>query len=383
MAILSDDSTYMWGGGPSSPVTGHTLSSNGKTTTAVVIEFVSYAVMNSDGTIRGYSPDTTYSCVPPPGLTGDVIGIAQTAYSNAALMSDGSVYAWGEGDGTGGYGDFGGIAPTSLTSGNLGDKHVTTIVSNYGSYTALLNDGSVVSWGWPMYGGETPTITGTVTSVVPMGYAMIGLTGNGTIITTTTTTTRTPTTTTTTTTTTHTPGGGGPTCFLGHAPVLTPRGNKRIDSLKVGDLVLTETGKSVPIQRISVQRYRPGPSTNPYIVRKGQFGATEELLVSPRHRIAAADGDMVEARELGLKQKEMKSNITYYNLELPGWANMVVAGVEVESLSPSKGFLLTQEQFQAALSGITMTEETLKALRRTCSQHSSGKVMVLGGPLKL
>ena len=176
-------------------------------------------------------------------------------------------------------------------------------------------------------------------------------------------------------------GGAGPACFLGRAPVQTPSGYSRIDSLKVGDLVLTETGKAVPVRRIVAKRYRPGPSTNPYVLPKGQFGATEELLISPRHRIAMADGEMVEARDLGLAQHEMKGPFTYYNIELPAWSNMRVAGVEVESMVPAKGYLLSQEQFEAALTGIAITEETLKALRRTCSKDGNGKVMVLGGPL--
>ena len=145
--------------------------------------------------------------------------------------------------------------------------------------------------------------------------------------------------------------------------------------------MLTETGKAVPVRRIVAKRYRPGPSTNPYVLPKGQFGATEELLISPRHRVAMADGEMVEARDLGLAQHEMKGPFTYYNIELPAWSNMRVAGVEVESMVPAKGYLLSQEQFEAALTGIAITEETLKALRRTCSKDGNGKVMVLGGPL--
>jgi hypothetical protein len=177
--------------------------------------------------------------------------------------------------------------------------------------------------------------------------------------------------------------GPGPICFLGNAPVATPSGPRRIDSLKEGDLVLTETGKAVKIQRVKTMRCRPSPTTNPYIIRKGQYGATEELLISPRHKVATDNGNMIEARDLGLNQKEMKAPFTYYNIELPGWANMRVAGVEVESLAPAKAQLLTQEQFNAALSGITMTKETLKTIQRLCTRHPSGKVMVMGGPLKL
>ena len=201
---------------------------------------------------------------------------------------------------------------------------------------------------------------------------------------TTTTTTLPPTTTTTTaaptTTTTTAAPGQGPVCFLGHAPVATPTGPKRIDSLSEGDLVLTETGKAVPIQRVKVMRCRPGPTTNPYVIAAGQFGATEELLISPRHRVAVGSA-MIEARDLGLKQKTMKSPFNYYNIELPGWANMRVAGVEVESLAPAKRVVATVAQVQAAIAALPASQknaETMKTLKRICQKTSDGKIVVYG-----
>jgi len=138
----------------------------------------------------------------------------------------------------------------------------------------------------------------------------------------------------------------GPICFLGHAPVATPSGYKRIDTLNKGDLVLTESGKAVPIQRVEILRVRPSSINNPYIIPQGLYGATEELLISPRHKVATEGGKMVEARDLGLKQKTMKAPFNYYNLELPDWANMRVAGVEVESLAPIKRVVASLAQLK-------------------------------------
>jgi len=130
--------------------------------------------------------------------------------------------------------------------------------------------------------------------------------------------------------------------------------------------------------RIDTKRYRPGPKTNPYIIRKGQFGATEELLISPRHKVATPDGKMVEARDLGLVQKAMKSPFTYYNIELPGWANMRVAGVEVESLAPTKCIVVTMEQVKALAATLPKTAETTKTLNRICKKTDDGKMMLFG-----
>lgn len=129
------------------------------------------------------------------------------------------------------------------------------------------------------------------------------------------------------------PPAGDVTCFFGNAPVLTPTGYRRIDSLREGDMVSTPGGKAVPIERVKVMRCAATPSTNPYIIPAGQFGATKKLLISPRHRVATATG-MVEARDLGLAQEKRLGELVYYNLGLPSWTNMVVAGVEVESLAP-------------------------------------------------
>ena len=190
------------------------------------------------------------------------------------------------------------------------------------------------------------------------------------------------TTTTTTTTITITTAAPNVICFLGNAPVLTPTGPQRIDSLKEGDLVLTEAGAPVPIQRVKAMRVRPGPSTNPYVIAKGQYGATEELLISPRHCVAVG-GQMIEARDLGLPQKTMKKPFTYYNIELPGWANMRVAGVEVESLAPAKRIMATKEQVLTALktasvkTKIPITATTLKTLQRVCYSLGNEKLTIL------
>ena len=118
-------------------------------------------------------------------------------------------------------------------------------------------------------------------------------------------------------------------CFFGDAPVLTPSGYRRIDSLRVGDIVTTLTGEDI-ITRIYMRSTPAGPNDNPYRIPAGTFGAVKPLLISPRHCIAVK-GAMVEARKSGLKQAAKEGVLTYYNLELKRHSTMIVAGVEVES----------------------------------------------------
>ena len=153
-----------------------------------------------------------------------------------------------------------------------------------------------------------------------------------------------------------------PICFFGDAPVKTPNGYRRIDSLKVGDRVSTPTGTAV-IRHIHCQDYAAGPSANPYVIPKGRFGATQDLLISPRHKVAV-NGRMVEARDLGLTQKQETGILTYYNLGLDRWANMIVAGVLVESLAPIARMTISRAEFNqilAAKYGGRMTPEIAAA----------------------
>ena len=153
-----------------------------------------------------------------------------------------------------------------------------------------------------------------------------------------------------------------PICFFGDAPVKTPNGYRRMDSLKVGDRVSTPTGTAV-IRHIHCQDYAAGPSANPYVIPKGRFGATENLLISPRHKVAV-NGRMVEARDLGLAQQKETGTLTYYNLGLDRWANMIVAGVLVESLAPIARMTISRAEFNqilAAKYGGRMTPEIAAA----------------------
>jgi uncharacterized repeat protein (TIGR02543 family) len=169
--------------------------------------------------------------------------------------------------------------------------------------------------------------------------------------------------------------GGGAVCFLGSAPVQTPAGWARIDSLAVGDLVRTADGRDVAVVRVKHQRIEvPSAAVNPYVIPAGQFGATENLAISPRHCVAVPGSGMVEARFLGLKQMPMRAAFDYYNLELPEWDNMVVAGVEVESLAPKKQVAMTVAQF-AALAASMPAEKRANLMRQT-TVVEGGKVSV-------
>ena len=173
-------------------------------------------------------------------------------------------------------------------------------------------------------------------------------------------------------------GGGGAACFLGKAPVLTPSGYRRIDSLKVGDLVSTAEGQSVPIQAVFKKCYAPSKAVNPYIIPKGQFGATMNLAISPDHLVQSAPGKMVKARSLGLEHKSLTEPFNYYNIELPTYENMIVAGVTVESKYPTITAELTISQLSKFLeeNSEVLTPEILSQIKLNVTRSANGKLQL-------
>lgn len=172
-----------------------------------------------------------------------------------------------------------------------------------------------------------------------------------------------------------------PVCFLGSAPILTPTGYRRIDSLCVGDIVQTADGRCVPIQRVKTMLAQPGPGTDPFIIPAGHFGATASLPISPRHRVAVPGRGMIEARNIGgLERLPMRAPWTYYNIELPHWEtdNMVVSGVTVESLAPVERIRMPLAIFKSLLLkkyGAAISNEiVVNRILATCRLGTDGMV---------
>ena len=164
-----------------------------------------------------------------------------------------------------------------------------------------------------------------------------------------------------------------PLCFLADAPVLTSNGYVRIDSVQVGDRVITPKG-DFKITKLFCETYPPGPDTNPYIIPDGRFGAIGNLRISPRHRVLA-NGRMIEARDLCLEQEDWVGPVTYHNIEIEGGHHILVGGVEVESLIPVSLHRISGEAFQHVLdnqyAGI-MTPE----IKDSCYFFEDGSVAV-------
>jgi len=85
---------------------------------------------------------------------------------------------------------------------------------------------------------------------------------------------------------------------------------------------------------------------------------------------------MIEAYKLGLRQEEMSESFYYYNLELPKWSNMIVAGVTVESLAPVKRITMTMQEFKAFVTERygSMTPELYKIIQKSARMLQDGRI---------
>jgi hypothetical protein len=84
------------------------------------------------------------------------------------------------------------------------------------------------------------------------------------------------------------------TCFVAGALIRRPEGEVAVETLRVGDLVITSSGEARPVKWIGHRnvdcRAHPGPSAiYPIRIAVDAFGAnrpSEDLFVSPGHSIA-------------------------------------------------------------------------------------------------
>lgn len=116
----------------------------------------------------------------------------------------------------------------------------------------------------------------------------------------------------------------------------------------VGDAVMAAEGGWIPVRRVSVTPTVATERTMPYIVPRGwrpvaggggRRKALERFYISPKHCVAVPGRGLVPAMELGLHRSERFREgevFLYYNLEVDNWANIVVCGLEVESLAPNR-----------------------------------------------
>ncbi|MEM8591948.1 MAG: Hint domain-containing protein [Pseudomonadota bacterium] len=78
-------------------------------------------------------------------------------------------------------------------------------------------------------------------------------------------------------------------CFVSGTLILTPDGERRIEQLEPGDLVVTHDSGPQPIRWVGSRTLRAEGSLAPILIQAGALGEHRQLLVSPQHRVLIRD----------------------------------------------------------------------------------------------
>lgn len=136
-------------------------------------------------------------------------------------------------------------------------------------------------------------------------------------------------------------------CFTAGTRILTPHGQRPIETLRPGDLVLTADHGAQPIRWIGQRSVPATGKLAPIWMRKGLFNNTRDLLVSPQHRmlvqgyraqlitgqseVFATAKHMVDGRDV----KRMEGDeVTYVHLLFDRHQVIFAEGAATESFHP-------------------------------------------------
>ena len=131
-------------------------------------------------------------------------------------------------------------------------------------------------------------------------------------------------------------------CFMAGTRVATPSGEVAVETLRIGDLVMTADGHAAPVRwigRQTVSRLFADPlRVLPIRIQAGALGENlpaRDLLISADHAILV-DGVLVQAGALVngssiRRESAVPMNFTYYHVELDDHALVLAEGVPAET----------------------------------------------------
>ena len=136
-------------------------------------------------------------------------------------------------------------------------------------------------------------------------------------------------------------------CFLTGTRLLTDKGDRAVEDLKIGDLVQTSDGTLEPVKWIGRQTCDPKQvryplRSYPILIKAGALGSRlpyRDLRVSPDHALVV-EGVLINAGALvnrtSIIQTTPTETFTYYHVELDKHALLVAEGTAAESYLPQK-----------------------------------------------
>lgn len=136
-----------------------------------------------------------------------------------------------------------------------------------------------------------------------------------------------------------------PVCFLQGTLIQTPAGERPVESLQPGDLVLTHDGREMPVRWMGRSTctlpFANAARATPVVIAAGALGnglPRRDLHVSPTHAIHL-DGALVQAEALingaGIRRQTARAQDTfvYHHIELDEHALVLAEGLASESFA--------------------------------------------------
>ncbi len=131
-------------------------------------------------------------------------------------------------------------------------------------------------------------------------------------------------------------------CFAAGTRILTPHGELKVESLAIGDHLITRDGEELPIiwigrREVNITAQLRPETVRPVIIEADALAdgmPARNLIVSPDHALYL-DGVLVPAKDLinwtTIRQDQNAASVTYYHLELPRHAVIFAEGTPAES----------------------------------------------------
>ncbi|WP_322893664.1 MULTISPECIES: Hint domain-containing protein [unclassified Yoonia] len=151
----------------------------------------------------------------------------------------------------------------------------------------------------------------------------------------------------------------GVACFASGTMIRTPSGDVLIETLRVGDLVLTWRGEEKPIRWIgqsvlSKAALGANPKLRPIVISRDVLGSVRDLTVSPQHAFVVGDKadmlvratHMVQNGWKGVRVATGKRGITYHHMMLDTHDIIIAEGVPSETMYPGPMSLGAMDQAQ-------------------------------------
>jgi Hint domain len=141
-------------------------------------------------------------------------------------------------------------------------------------------------------------------------------------------------------------GGGGKPCFLKGTRIRVAGGEKKIEDIRIGDLVVTKSGAAKPVRWVARRRYRKEPGARwvgniqPVCIVRDALGPnipSADLFISDTHALHF-DGTLIQALDvlndmtIARYPADEFDEIEYFHVRLDTHDVIYAEGAECESL---------------------------------------------------